>query len=81
MLAIERAKEKVLQLKQQKMAQHQQFIPKTIAQTAVKGSGRVAHTNTTTTINTNANTANPLVCYEIKMYKINYTVNIDIYFR
>lgn len=49
MLAIERAKEKVMQLKAQKMAHHQQFMPKTtIAQTTPKGTGRVAHTNTTT---------------------------------
>lgn len=45
MLAIERAKEKVQQLKAQKLAQHQQFMPKTIAQTAQKGTGRVAHAN------------------------------------
>lgn len=51
MLAIERAKEKVMQLKAQKLAQHQQFLPKsppiaqTIAQTAPKGTGRVAHAN------------------------------------
>lgn len=55
MLAIERAKEKVMQLKAQKLAQHQQFLPKpqTIAQTAPKGSGRVAHA----TAITNANAA------------------------
>lgn len=47
-LAIQRAKEKVMQLKAQKLAQHQQFMPKTIAQTAVKGTGRVAHVTTTT---------------------------------
>lgn len=47
MLAIERAKEKVMQLKAQKMAHHQQFMPKnqTIAQTAQKGTGRIAHSN------------------------------------
>lgn len=47
MLAIQRAKEKVQELKAQKLAQHQQMIPKpvtkTIAQTAGKGGGRVAH--------------------------------------
>lgn len=50
MLAIERAKEKVMQLKAQKLAQHQQFMPKpqTIAQTAPKGTGRVSHVNTNT---------------------------------
>lgn len=55
MLAIERAKEKVMQLKAQKLAQHQQFLPKpqTIAQTTPKGTGRVAHA----TANTNANAA------------------------
>lgn len=54
MLAIERAKEKVQQLKAQKLALHQQFLPKpkimpvqTIAQTAGKGTGRIAHTNST----------------------------------
>lgn len=54
MLAIERAKEKVQQLKAQKLALHQQFLPKpkitpvqTIAQTASRGTGRIAHTNTT----------------------------------
>lgn len=54
MLAIERAKEKVQQLKAQKLAQHQQFLPKpkimpvqTIAQTASKATGRIAHTNST----------------------------------
>lgn len=54
MLAIERAKEKVQQLKAQKLAQHQQFLPKpkitpvqTIAQTAPRGTGRIAHTNST----------------------------------
>lgn len=52
MLAIERAKEKVQQLKAQKLALHQQFLPKpkitpvqTIAQTTAKGAGRIAHTN------------------------------------
>lgn len=45
MLAIERAKEKVAQLKAQKDAHRQQFMPKTIAQTAPKGTGRVAHIN------------------------------------
>lgn len=51
MMAIERAKQKVMELKAQKLAQHQQFLPKpsTIAQTAQKGTGRVAHTNTTIT--------------------------------
>lgn len=50
MLAIERAKEKVMQLKAQKLAQHQQFMPKpqTIAQTTPKGTGRVAHANANT---------------------------------
>lgn len=54
MLAIERAKEKVMQLKAQKMAHHQQFMPKpqtiaqTIAQTTPKGTGRVAHANANT---------------------------------
>lgn len=47
MLAIERAKQKVMELKAQKLAHHQQFLPKTIAQTATKGTGRVAHANTT----------------------------------
>lgn len=53
-LAIERAKEKVQQLKAQKLALHQQFLPKpkiapvqTVAQTAARGTGRVAHTNST----------------------------------
>lgn len=57
LLAIQRAKEKVQQLKAQKLAQHQQFLPpktklaqaapnSTIAQTTPKGSGRVAHINT-----------------------------------
>lgn len=46
MMAIERAKQKVMELKAQKLAQHQQFMPKTLAQTATKGTGRVAHTNT-----------------------------------
>lgn len=49
MLAIERAKQKVMELKAQKLAQHQQFLPKpivqTIAQTTPKGTGRVAHAN------------------------------------
>lgn len=46
MIAIERAKQKVMELKAQKLAQHQQFMPKqTIAQTAQKGTGRVAHTS------------------------------------
>lgn len=44
MLAIERAKQKVMELKAQKLAQRQQYnSPKTIAQTTPKGSGRVAH--------------------------------------
>lgn len=52
MLAIQRAKEKVMQLKAQKIAQHQQFMPKqTIAQTTPKGTGRIAHTNPTNTTN------------------------------
>lgn len=43
-LALQRAKEKVEQLKAQKMSIHQQLLPqKTVAQTAPKGSGRVAH--------------------------------------
>lgn len=47
-MAIERAKQKVMELKARKLAQHQQFMPKTqtLAQTATKGTGRVAHTNT-----------------------------------
>lgn len=45
MIAIERAKQKVMELKAQKLAQHQQFMPKTIAQSAPKGTGRVAHTS------------------------------------
>lgn len=50
MMAIERAKQKVMELKAQKLAQHQQFMPKpTIAQTTPKGTGRVAHTNTNVT--------------------------------
>lgn len=66
MLAIERAKQKVMELKAQKMAQHQQFMPKptvsqnimpkptvaqTIAQTTPKGAGRVAHTNVVPQVN------------------------------
>lgn len=47
MIAIERAKQKVMELKAQKLAQNQQFMPKTIAQTAPKGAGRVAHTIST----------------------------------
>lgn len=44
MLAIQRAKEKVEELKRQKMAMHQQHVPqKTVAQTTAKGTGRVAH--------------------------------------
>lgn len=58
MMAIERAKEKVLQLKAQKAAQHQQFMPKTIAQTAAKGTGRIAHTNSTSTTNNTTTTTN-----------------------
>lgn len=59
MLAIQRAKEKVQQLKAQKLAQHQQFLPKptvkalppkTVAQTAARGTGRVAHATTTPTV-------------------------------
>lgn len=52
LLAIERAKAKVQQLRAEKMAQLQQMrpkasqtIPQTIAQTSTKGSARVAHTN------------------------------------
>lgn len=52
MLAIERATKKVMELKAQKLAQLQQFAPKTIAQTAPKGTGRVAHAN-----------IKPQVCY------------------
>lgn len=46
MLAIERAKQKVMELKAQKLAQREQYNgPKTIAQTTPKGTGRVAHAN------------------------------------
>lgn len=47
MLAIEKAKQKVAELRAQKLAHHQQFasMPKTLAQSAVKGTNRVAHTN------------------------------------
>lgn len=64
LLAIQRAKEKVQQLKAQKLAQHQQFLPpkpavtqaaskSTIAQTTPKGSGRVAHINTALQVKSN----------------------------
>lgn len=45
-LAIQRAKEKIEQLKAAKLQQMQQFFPKTIAHTAAKGAERVAHTVT-----------------------------------
>lgn len=48
LLAIERAKAKVQQLRAEKMAQLQEMRPKapqTIAQTSTKGTARVAHTN------------------------------------
>lgn len=73
MMAIERAKEKVLQLKAQKAAQHQQFIPKTIAQTAPKGTGRIAHTNSTSTTNNATNNA------QVKLYKNIYTFHVQHY--
>lgn len=80
MLAIERAKEKVLQLKQQKMAQHQQFIPKTIAQTAPKGTGRVAHSKTTTTTTTsNTNTTNEIVHFKTHEQSIDCIIIIIIF--
>lgn len=50
LLAIERAKAKVQELRAEKLAQQQLFRPspsvvKTIAQTSQKGNARVAHTN------------------------------------
>lgn len=59
MMAIERAKQKVMELKAQKLAQHQQFMPKptvsqTIAQTAPKGTGRVAHANAAAQVRINS---------------------------
>lgn len=45
MLAIEKAKQKVAELRAQKLAQHQQFMPKTMVTTAAKGINRIAHTN------------------------------------